>query len=288
MFAFPCTAAKLDSKSPLSPRSPRMSPRTPIRASPKSRSPKSRALHSPKSPSLKSILSPPQPKEETTHVSFKADPLRRSKSPTESFFESMEKQQRSVEVLKLLEQSAREQAAALLQKSPPVTLLPGVCTPAEIAAGPTALRFQLQESSITGGTKTATRTQEVASAQPSIQEAQKPKPKSSSKPSASSSKKLKHVAIGGLMSGTPRKVPLVEIKALPREILPPSPTKKLQSPGKSTFSPTQNQKSESATTPTRKETGLSVTVHLLTWFHTVVHTRIFCMLNLCCLLCRQQ
>ena len=260
MFAFPCTAAKLDSKSPLSPKSPRMSPRTPIRASPKSRSPKSRALHSPKSPSLKSILSPPQPREEATHVSFKTDPLRRSKSPTESFFESMEKQQKSVEVLKLLEQSAREQAAALSQKSP-VPPLPGVCTPAEIVAGPTALRFQLQESSITGGTKATPRTQEVASAQPSIQEAQKPKPKSSSKPSASSSKKLKHVAIGGLMSGAPRKVPLVEIKALPKEILPPSPTKKLQSPGKATFSPTQNQKSESATTPTRKETGLSVTVH---------------------------
>ena len=71
----------------------------------------------------------------------------------------MEKQQRSVEVLKLLEQSAKEQAAALSQKSP----LPGVSPPAEIAAGPTALRFHLQENSITGGPKTTTRTQEAAS-----------------------------------------------------------------------------------------------------------------------------
>ena len=172
----------------------------------------------------------------------------------------MEKQQRSVEVLKLLEQSAKEQAAALSQKSP-VATLPGVSPPAEIDAGPTALRFHLQESSITGGAKMTTRTQEVASAQPSVLEAQKPKPKSSSKPSASSSKKLRHVSLSSLTSVTPRKVPLVEIKALPKEILPPSPTKKLQSPGKATFSPTQSQKSESVTTPISKETGLSVIFH---------------------------
>lgn len=172
----------------------------------------------------------------------------------------MEKQQRSVEVLKLLEQSAKEQAAALSQKSP-VATVPGVSLPTEIAAGPTALRFHLQESSITGGAKMTTRTQEVASAQPSVLEAQKPKPKSSSKPSASSSKKLRHVSLSSLTSVTPRKVPLVEIKALPKEILPPSPTKKLQSPGKATFSPTQGQKSESVTMPISKETGLSNIFH---------------------------
>ena len=246
-----------------------MSPKTPNKSSPKPHSPKSRALRSPKSrmlrspksPSLKSILSPP--KRKVGDSSAKSDPLRRSKSPTESFFESMEKQHRSVEVMKLLEQSAKEQAAALSRKSPPAPLQSQPSSSLKkqgIIASPTALKFQLPESSVTSSGKMTARAPEYASPRPTILQIQHSKPKasgSSSKPSTSGSKKMKQVVVRALSPLSPHKFPLVEIKALPKDSLPFSPTKKQQSHGKASHSQAvQSQKAGGRAASTSKETGL--------------------------------
>jgi len=269
IFLFAGTTVKPGGKSlsPLSsPKSPQMSPKTLNKSSPKPHSPKSRALRSPKSrmlrspksPSLKSILSPPQPKEGDS--SARSDPLRRSKSPTESFFESMEKQHRSVEVMKLLEQSAKEQAAALSRKSPPAPLQSQPSSSLKkqgIIASPTALKFQLPESSITSSGKMTARAPEYASPRPTILQILHSKPKasgSSSKPSTGGSKKMKQVVVRAL---SPHKFPLVEIKALPKDSLPLSPTKKQQSHGKASHSQAvQSQKAGGRAASTSKETGL--------------------------------
>ena len=93
-----------------SPKSPRLakSPQSCSRSRSRSRS------STPKSPKLKSILSPPKPKQ-PDDLEHCMEHFRRSKSPTESFFETMEKQRRSSEMMKLLEQSTQQQMAAVAQ-----------------------------------------------------------------------------------------------------------------------------------------------------------------------------
>ncbi len=190
-------------KSPLSPRPARARRRLSLSSS-----------KSPKSPELQSILTSPS-QTRTSQTGLSGDAFRRSKSPTESFFETMERQQKSVEILSLLEQSTREQP------------LPA----ASAASAPKYVTSTISQSQSASSVKASRQTLTRPAALPLSDAQPKPLASESSKQVRVSGKKHKLSTVQPEkplnLVNIPLKFPLVEIKALVREAIPvTSPTLK--------------------------------------------------------------
>ena len=199
MYTYTFTGTPKTSQSPKSPQSQR-SPLSPSRFSFSPRTPKTpvsqdEVVKSPRSRKPKSILSP-LPRRNPPRARTSTEIENREKSPTESFFEIMEKEKKSGEMMQLLELMTKEHKAMAAHHGHVTHHVPVKTTEKDGTSG--------HPSSSSKG------------------------PSSSSKTLSSNSKKQKQTLINvsspavASVAAPPQKAPVVEIRTLSRDSLPHS------------------------------------------------------------------